>query len=678
MADGTDMKDMKNVKQFLYDFFRKRHFDLMSPEVRARYDDFAKKDDFAGNMKWWRKELDGTFEVTLDATKQQELFNLLQSAIEGMAADKKKYSHNAPVQAFIDKWFGQYKPFEASKAKNGDVKTAIDEVEKMLQVARPAFERIFRGAIITDDFSYDDLLDGIASKKYEKDIKFRDRLLRIIEHILYYGRTYGAGMYSEPSVWPDGLKFNAAVFDALNLPGLGTTIPGATGPIPGGVNDWFEATFDQPKFENVYPVILSELLEKENIRKEFARYESSGKIIGQLDKAIEATNYADPNKPDYIPPKAVDSNNIIQTVNKWIDNTYESYLRKFKEPGRGTRIFFTPFSQTIMQAIDKEKIKPTDGIAGILSKKDAITKRLAASSPQAKSHFDWFAKTMGEISKLVPNAYEGAMKGGRQLQDVVSQLIIKAVESGKVAEAKTALEILAVSKYGLTTSKRMDAIAKDTQNMALFSDKSLSWNKNEGVRFVTSAMDKTLRFGLLATGRAVAAAHNAVQRSRAKFNGDIRTNDDLRAAYDKWTKKDAADKLNAEKINGSLKVDTELQKLETGAGKSGEIIKDDTTLAAAESKLKTLTKGTPDYDNLETDIEQYKQLSERKNLVDNWRSKNKDNYHDLVAYWDLMMSAMKTHSFRLGTLAMRSKFLNNNRGKNIADNFIANYGKLRA
>lgn len=676
------MAVIKDVKSFLFDFYRQRHFDLMPDAVRARFDDYAKNDDFNGNMKWWKKELIDSSTgsnnplPTLDIAKQQELFELLQAAMEGMAAAKKKYDHNAPVKAFIEKWFGQFRPFEASKAVPG-VDAAFDAVYQLLNNPshKSEFERIIKNMVgLNDDLSYDDLLDGIRDKKYNRgDVKFRNQALKVANYIIENSKYYGVssrginpytGMpippIEDPDRWPLGLRLSRDdIFSSLML--------------PDSVNDWFKATFNQPEFESVYPVILSELLEKENIRKEFANYESSGKIIGQLNKAIEATNYEDPSKPDYVAPKGADEKTVGQKIKDWGDKTYESYLRKFTEPGRGTRIYFTPFSQEIIKAIDKEKIKPTDGIAGIMGKKDAILKRLAVS-PTAKKHFEWFTKTMDNISKLIPNAYAGAMKGGHQLQAVVAQVIIAAVKQGKVPEAKTALEILAVSKYGFTTSKTMDALAKE--NLTIFSDKGLSWNKNEGMQFVTNAMDKTLKYGFMAAGRTVAAARNAVQRSRSKFNGDIRTNADLAAAYKTWKSEDADKLAHEQAINNAHNVDARLADLAAGHGRSGEIIADDATLAAAEALLPTLT-GTAK-DDLQEDIDQYKSFTERKNLVDNWRSKNKDNYHDLVAYWDLMMSAMKTHSFRLGTLTARKKFLQNDNAKNVADQFIANYGNLRA
>lgn len=659
-----------DVKKFLLEYYRQRHFDLMPDEVRARYDGYAKIDDFNGNMKWWKKELVGNPLPELDPGKQEKLFEILQSALQGMDADKKKFNHNKPVSDFIEKWFGPFKPFEASHPMPG-VDAAFQEVHRLLSApaTKSAFERVLKNqGVIPSDISYDDFIDDIQKKKYNRNVKFRNQALRVAEYIIgesqYYGTSTTPTSAVDPDRWPRGARLSSDdVFTNLLAGGLSADI-----------NEWFKATYKPAEFESIYPVILDELLRSETIRKEFQNYDSTGLIVGQMNKAIEATDYDNPNSKDYIPPKANDSKNVLQRLQEWGNDTYESYLRKFTEPGRGTRLFFTPFSQTIIKALDKEKLKPTDGIAGIIAKKDAIQKRLSASSPTASKHFDWFAKKMGEISTLIPNAYQDALKGGRQLQNVVAQIIIKAVKENKVAEAKTALEILAVSKYGFTTSKAMDALGKE--NLSIFSDKDLSWNKNQGVAAVTAAMDKTIKFGVMAAGRALAATRNAVQRKRSKFNSDIRSNKDLNAAYKTWLDEDDK-KLQAERaINTAHNVDGVLADLAAGHGKSGRVL-DAATIDAVQAAFNAMSPTDPGYDDLRDDIDQYKSFSERKDRVDKWRDKNKDNYHELVAYWDLMMTAMKTHSFRLGTMAIRKEFLKNNRGKDIANQYIANYAQLK-
>ena len=91
-----------------------------------------------------------------------------------------------------------------------------------------------------------------------------------------------------------------------------------------------------------------------------------------------------------------------------------------------------------------------------------------------------------------------------------------AVRDGKMDEAKTAMEVLSVIKYGYTTSKIMDALGKES--LSIFSDKGLSWNKNEGVQFVTNAMDKSIKAAFMGIGYGITIAGNAYNLHGSKFN----------------------------------------------------------------------------------------------------------------------------------------------------------------
>ena len=43
----------------LFDYFAQLHFDLMKPEIRDRFDQYSKTDDFQGNMKDWKEKYVG-------------------------------------------------------------------------------------------------------------------------------------------------------------------------------------------------------------------------------------------------------------------------------------------------------------------------------------------------------------------------------------------------------------------------------------------------------------------------------------------------------------------------------------------------------------------------------------------------------------------------------------------
>ena len=145
-----------------------------------------------------------------------------------------------------------------------------------------------------------------------------------------------------------------------------------------------------------------------------------------------------------------------------------------------------------------------------------IAEGLRFKSPTAAEHFDWFTKTMTSIKAKMPKAFEGALRNGRQMRAVISELIKTAVENGKEKEAKTAMEVLSVIRYGFTTSKIMDTL-KET-DFTLFSDSKLSWNKNEATQFITKALDKSVKFAFMGIGYGITIAGNAIWQSGIKYN----------------------------------------------------------------------------------------------------------------------------------------------------------------
>ena len=191
---------------------------------------------------------------------------------------------------------------------------------------------------------------------------------------------------------------------------------------------------------------------------------------------------------------------------------FEKYV-KFK----GDRLYFSPNAKNIVAAIHKAKVKPTDGIKGVLDKASDIEKGLLYKSPKATDHFKWLTKTMGELSNTMPKAFEGALRNGRQMHAIIEEMIMIAVRDGKVDEAKTAMEVLSVIKYGYTTSKIMEALGKE--NLSIFSDGKLSWNKNEGMALVTKALDKSIKTAFMGIGYGITMVGNAINLSGSKFRG---------------------------------------------------------------------------------------------------------------------------------------------------------------
>ena len=147
----------------------------------------------------------------------------------------------------------------------------------------------------------------------------------------------------------------------------------------------------------------------------------------------------------------------------------------------------------------------------------------------------------------MPKAFEGALSNGRKMRAIVEELIMIAVRDGKEKEAKTAMEVLSVIKYGYTTSKIMDALKKE--DLTLFSDSKLSWNKNSGMQFITKALDKGIKSAFMGIGYGVTMVGNAFWLSGSKFDGKLGR---MKKAQQDWENQNADSLSRRQTANAAL------------------------------------------------------------------------------------------------------------------------------
>ena len=767
---------MADLKKALYQYFAQKHFNDMPDDQMARFKDYIKAKDYQGHMRWWKSEFmndDNTkkelpdFTKTLADAEWETLYMWFQEALQSMHTDMQDgvYEHDVVIEPFIKKWFGPGKVFQSTTATD-DTNKAFEALAKFLEDNK-SLERYFKKNlkdVFDGTVTYDGFIKKIREKKYDSDLKFRDKIDSVITYITNYGPTVEYSV-PNPAYWPTDVGYDAKdqgfgnkTVDKLKGDFLenycDTTNP----------NHWINQPTDE-RFElkekntlrDIFKAnhrdLLNTLLAKGKIRNEFEKHDhgTGSKISSQLKKALEDTGYNDKESKDYVIPKQTDDRSLLDRIKKKKDDTYDNYFKQFLEPRYGARMYYSPYAQNIAKAFDKVGIKPTDGIDGILAKKDDILKEINKTvAGKSKSHFDWFVKTMEKIKTADPKAYGDALKNPHQMRNVVSHVIIEAINSDpqNIAEAKTAMEMLAVTRYGILTSKTRNALNEGLKDVSILSDDKLSWNKNESIKFVTGAIDATAKFGIKAGALAVTGLYNLIKNNRKrKFGKDISDCKDLAAAYSTWRKEDKAN-MDAEigaadanlnlltnglgksghKIDSSTvgserdilkdlqdyddakKVIENLTNLADGKGKSGEKI-DAASLATQKAKLKadpdntkelaediklyednitkqsaarkTLTdlqlgkgksgavyndsnrSGFPKSSALEDDIKRYDELMVYKNGTDEkkenkWREQkaNKDKFHELIRYWDMLDTFSKTHSFGLGSIkARRDDFL---------------------
>lgn len=453
-----------------------------------------------------------------------KMFRAFQSAFRGMKSNESKLADNDKALKFIEKYYGS----GATSAYvfdnivvNPAAVAQIDNLRQILTQSNNVVANLYNENRLDNDFTIRDLIDGIDSKKYEKDENFRRKLFNVVYHLQdvlnsNWDRTLG-----------DEIR-------AFNLPNLDLSI----------IYRDFENTSVDPvrlnNFKGVYASILDELYTTKDVRTAFQTYDTEH-IVQKIDDAKSYVNYNDAtnNPDDYVGPKKDDELNFRQRVAEWWDNTFEGYLEKYVKL-RGDRVFFSDQAKEIAKAFDKVPVKPTDGLAKILESCDKAAEKVKLR--KSKNHLKWFKETLTEIKTIMPKAFDGALQHGHQLRAIVSELIMRAVDNNKIEEAKTAMELLSVMKYGMTTSKTMDVLKN--QELTIFSDKNLSWNKSsEAVRFVSNAVDHSLRFAMLGIGYGITIAGNAYRLSGSKFNGD--RGDILR-------NRQRADKENAQRNAGAL------------------------------------------------------------------------------------------------------------------------------
>ena len=533
---------MASIKGVLTNYFKQLHFNAMDPAVRARWNEYLKFPDLNSSMKDWRNQLmhetapdskkfvnNDLPDITTQLTDDQiiELYKNMNNVISGMAEDKKLNNDEfSAAKAFIKDFYLDFETGEppvkhtnifhiikVSNQTDNELKSLV--TSGLLNQLKQPIEDAIRYVGGEKKPTFRDIIDGITSEKYNKDSTFRGQLSDIFE------RVESAASYT----WMQ----NTANRTALeNFVGLRDKLIQGLDPEPTTIDiDRFKRNLKRDDDNNV----LVRLYKKSKAKDLFANHDSYG-IVSALETARSEVDYDKKDSPNFLYPKTEKHLNIPQTIKKNWDDFSENRLEKWHNLG-GDRMFQSRAAEDIVKAIKKEKIKPTDGLDAVLSNAEKIKNDMAHTGIQTGKHFDWFVKEMKEIKEADGKAFEACLRNGISLRGVVQRICKDAAENGKIAEAKTALEVLSVIKYENTTSKTLDAIKEDKELFTLLSNKDLSWNKNEGVKFVTGAMDKTIRVGGIAIATMATVAINSIRKLGSKIHKE---NKDLSASHNGWKK----------------------------------------------------------------------------------------------------------------------------------------------
>ena len=500
------------MENFLFNYFALLNMQKMPDGALTRFNEFIKKNDFPNdNVKKWENDFfvadpanPGKKKVkedlpdinTIDNFEIDQLYRAFHDVFSSMARNRDNFQGKDNITKFIDQYFGPGKLFEPKQLDSG----TKDEITKIVDLLLTNSELRTAARMSNDQYR---TLQAIKRDPKEIDNqKAQDAIQDMVRNIqseLYYGNNTGNLQKLLTDNHIDIEKIDSGLKKEINV--------------------------KRDDFKNNFADLFKTLYSKGAIYEAFKANDQSQTISRQIDNALSYTDYTGKkNEANYIAPKYEDDPNWYQKLEKGMKDTYSDVLKKYLTLHRAN-LFIKPEAKAIFEAFDAKGVKPTDGLKAVLEKSGDIANSLKGKQPfNAAGHLKWMTEKLTEYDKNgMGKAIETALYNGHQMNHIIEQLVIDAVKNGKVKEAKTAMEVLSVMQYGLLTSKTMDNI--NNTDMTLFSDGKLSWNKNEGVKFVTGALDKTIKFGIQGVGYGITMAANGINRSRAKFNHGGKLND---------------------------------------------------------------------------------------------------------------------------------------------------------
>lgn len=502
---------MSETSKFLEKFFKIQRLKEMrysDIERWARLEDWVRKGDTSldKDVRDYAKLIvqnGNAFDVAnldskdLDDEDWTKLFYSFQRSFLNLADKRDK--QDSDTQEYID----EHKDF-FDKHGQAEKKARVETLEQIGNTT-PAtgllqYLKEHVNEIVIEGYDISKIIDGIQKNKFDKSEVFQKKL----QSFIYALNNYQIENQSLPNLPQVDYIVSDKGWDKSGT--------------PSNLKEFKQKCLQDNGF-------LTPLYKKSKIRDAFKKYEDE-------DSEISASINSAEKKIDKekIPPKREDQLSFPQQIQKLSSDTYEGYLEKYVK-FKGDRIHLNPESKDICKAIDKAKFKPTDGLDDLISKSGDISKRLNVTN-NARLAFEWLTSSLKEFQSdpQMSKAFKGALKNGWQMKHLIRELIIKATKEAKenpkdkndiIKKAKISMEVLSIIKYGNTTSKIMDTLREDESFKTLFSNEKLSWNKNEGVKFVMSALDKTIHTAFLGIGYGITIGVNTIRKAGSKFNGEF-------------------------------------------------------------------------------------------------------------------------------------------------------------
>lgn len=310
-----------------------------------------------------------------------------------------------------------------------------------------------------------DLEAALDSTNYLKD-PAKGTFLQLLTEIEYYG-------YSVMKDYlPKCLKRNTVKRSKIEklLETVGTRVT-ALPTNPAKLND-----FDE-KLRQMFDALEKDKKLRDKVKPK------AGEIETQIDKGIANSNY-DEGKTKLDHKLNYKKNFFKRGTEKLKEHMTETVGKLAKRHNRHN--YQDVCAKETVGALIGKGAKPSDGTEKLLENLKAVQKSV---SQKSQSKLDWGIKELDKLSKA--GYFKGALRKGRDMRQMVEQIVLDAAHDGKKEEAKTLLETLAVMRYSPVSSSVRDDLR--AAEFKIFSGTSLA-KENDFMGNFMGALDATIRW----------------------------------------------------------------------------------------------------------------------------------------------------------------------------------------
>lgn len=446
-------------------------------------------------------------DVYLDDENWEKLYKDFLKVFRAMDSNRDAIKDIKGAEDYLNLVYGSgrmFRPFRMKADAAVEITTLLSFLEH--PAIKSSFSAYFASQAGIKDLN--DFISKIRKGKHNTDSELRDQLKSLSTNIGYYKREFlnpNSDNYIDDANGGDVAK---NILRAINFDKIADGFdPAKEFKSPQAQAD-LTARIDE--FKLLYTELLRPLVSNKDLREAFSS-NGGGKIVKQINKALDKTNYSDENGPDYVAPSEKDTLTPLQELKKKINNTAEDTILKLKNRALRDKYLIPDISKPIAVAIYGANWNPKDGLAKFLEKSKDIEKKFKGKMPKAAEGFKFLVEVLNYAKDRTPRAFEGALRNGGQGLALDVLIAEYGLRNGKSDELiSSAHEVLSKLRWGYMTSVRREILVKNPLN--LMGDKGLSWNKTQGMQIVTKAFDATLNWGIRRTSDLVDVGENSIRR----------------------------------------------------------------------------------------------------------------------------------------------------------------------